>query len=304
MKSPKLFAPAAAVATAVALFFLSGSDTATAAEPPSAAAPAPAPKAAAPATAAATPATKKSAPAEPSVATVNGTPISRTIFEYYVKSNTGKSSADFTPEQRSQILDSLIRVELLSQQALKDGLDKTPDAASQVILSRLQVLGEAEANSYLKDKPATDAQVHAEYDAQVAQLPKTQYHARHILVSTQDAAQQIIDQLKGGASFEELAKSKSIDSTKDQGGDLGWFAANTMVQPFATALVGLKKGETTQTPVQTPYGWHVIQLVDTRDETPPTFDSVKQRVQQLVQQKKIRAYQEDLFKTATIKKNL
>jgi peptidyl-prolyl cis-trans isomerase C len=77
-----------------------------------------------------------------------------------------------------------------------------------------------------------------------------------------------------------------------------------MVKPFADAVVGLKKGETTQTPVQTPFGWHVIQLLDTREQTPPQFDAVKQRVEQLVQQKKVRAYQEELVKTATIKKNL
>jgi peptidyl-prolyl cis-trans isomerase C len=263
--------------------------------------------AAAPAVGAAvTPAAGKhtAAPAEAPVAIVNGTPITRPVFEFYVKSTTGKNLSDLPPESRAQLLDNLIRGELLSQQASRDGLDKSQDVASQLALMRVQVLGEAAATSYLKDKPPSDEQVHSEYDAQIAMIPKTQYHARHILVASQDAAQQIIDQLKGGASFEELAKSKSTDSTKDQGGDLGWFAANTMVAPFATAIMGLKKGEITQTPVQTPYGWHVIQLLDTRDESPPPFDSVKQRVQQLVQQKKVRAYQDDLLKTAVVKKNL
>jgi peptidyl-prolyl cis-trans isomerase C len=294
MKSLKICVTAQAVATVLVLTIVAGS--ASAASSPTAA----------PAVAPATPAAAKHAPAsaEATVATVNGTPITRTVFEYYVKTTTGKNLSDLPPEARAQLLDNLIRGEVLSQQGIKDGLDKSQEVASQIVLMRVQVLGEAEAASYLKDKPPTDAQVHAEYDAQIAMIPKTQYHARHILVPSQDAAQQIIDQLKGGASFEELAKSKSTDSTKDQGGDLGWFAANTMVQPFATAVMALKKGETTQTPVQTPFGWHVIQLLDTRDEAPPSFDSVKQRVQQLVQQKKVRAYQEDLLKTATVKKTL
>jgi len=297
MKSVQVAATAMAVATVIVLTFVAGKATPALSAEAAAAAPAAAP--------AGTAAPKRAAaPAEASVATVNGTPITRSVFEYYVKASTGKSSADLPPEARSQLLDNLIRGTLLSQQAAKDGLDKTSDVASQLTLTRWQVLGEAEANSYLKDKPATDAQLRQEYDAQVATLPKTEYHARHILVSTQDAAQQIIDQLKGGASFEELAKTKSIDSTKDQGGDLGWFAPNTMVQPFANAVVALKKGETTQTPVQTPFGWHVIQLLDTRDQAPPQFDTVKQRVQQLVQSKKVRAYQDELLKTATIKKNL
>jgi peptidyl-prolyl cis-trans isomerase C len=298
MKSLKSAVVAVAVTTVLALIVVPALTPSAAAEPPGDTAAPGAPKAAA------TPLPKKNISSEATVATVNGVPITRTIFEYYVKANTGKTAADFTPEQRSQILDNLIRGELLSQQALKVGLDKSSDVASQVTLSRLQVLGEAQAAAYLKDKPPTDAQAHAEYDVQVAQMPKTQYHARHILVPTQGEAQVLIDQLNGGASFEELAKTKSIDSTKDQGGDLGWFAPSTMVQPFAAAVTALKKSETTQTPIQTPFGWHVIQLLDTRDETPPTFDSVKQRLQQFVQQKKIRAYQDELFSAATIKKTL
>jgi peptidyl-prolyl cis-trans isomerase C len=293
MKSLKHSVTATAVATVIVLTFIAA--TASAASSPAAA-----PAAGAPAAPAA--AKHTAASTEATVATVNGTPITRTVFEFYVKTTTGKNLSDLPPEARTQLLDNLIRGELLSQQASKDGLDKTQDVASQLTLMRVQVLGEAAASSYLKDKPPTDEQVHSEYDSQVAMIPKTQYHARHILVASQEDAQQIIDQLKGGASFEELAKSKSTDSTKDQGGDLGWFAANTMVAPFATAVMGLKKGEITQTPVQTPYGWHVIQLLDSREESPPPFDSVKQRVQQLVQQKKVRAYQDDLLKTAVIKK--
>jgi peptidyl-prolyl cis-trans isomerase C len=304
MKSAQRAAAALAVATAFVLMasVLTISNSALAAAAPPAAAPTTPAPAAAPGTPAAP--KKAAAAAEPPVAVVNGTPISRTVFEYYVKTSTGKTLADLPPQAKGQLLDNLIRGEILSQQAIKDGLDKNSDLQSQVTLSRLQVLGEAEANRYLKDKPPTDAQLHAEYDAAIAEMPKTEYHARHILVASQGEAQVVLDQLKGGASFEELAKTKSTDSSKDQGGDLGWFATSTMVKPFADAVVTLKKGETTPAPVQTPFGWHVIQLLDTREQTPPAFDAVKQRVQQLVQQKKIRAYQDDLIKTATIKRNL
>jgi peptidyl-prolyl cis-trans isomerase C len=300
MKSASLAAAVSAAATIFVLALLAApapaySQAAAApANPPAAAA-----KAAAPASG-----PKKAATGEPPVAVVNGTPISRTVFEFYVKSSTGKNLSDLPAEAKNQLLDNLIRGELLSQQAIKDGLEKKDDVQSQVALSRMQVLGEAEAGNYLKDKPPTDAQLHAEYDAAIAAMPKTEYHARHILVATQGEAQIVLDQLKGGASFEDLAKTKSTDSSKDQGGDLGWFAPNTMVKPFADAVVGLKKGETTPTPVQTPFGWHVIQLLDIREQAPPQFDAVKQRVQQLVQQKKVRAYQDDLLKTATVKKNL
>jgi peptidyl-prolyl cis-trans isomerase C len=307
MKSAQRAVAASAVATAFVLMTSVWTISAPALGAAAAAAvPAATPAAPAPAAAPGAPAAPKkaAAPAEQPVAVVNGFAISRTVFDFYVKTSTGKTLADLPPQAKDQLLDTLIRATILSQQATKDGLDKSSDTQSQVALTRLQVLGEAEANSYLKDKPPTDAQLHAEYDSAISQMPKTEYHARHILVASQGEAQIVLDQLKGGASFEELAKTKSTDSSKDQGGDLGWFAPATMVKPFADAVLALKKGETTPAPVQTPFGWHVIQLLDTREQAPPAFDAVKQRVQQLVQQKKIRAYQDDLMKTATIKKNL
>jgi peptidyl-prolyl cis-trans isomerase C len=244
------------------------------------------------------------APADKPVATVNGVPISRAMFDYYVKNTSGKAASELTADQRGQLLDNLIRGEVVAQQAEKDGLDKTGDTASLLQLSHLQILEQADAEQYLKDKKPTDAERQSEYDSQVAAMPKTQYHARHILVTTQDAAQKIIDQLKKGAKFEDLAKKDSIDSSKEQGGDLGWFSPSNMVKPFADAVATLKKGEYTQTPVQSQYGWHVIQLIDTRETPVPPLDSVKDRVDQLVQNKKFKAYQDELMKNAKVEKNL
>jgi peptidyl-prolyl cis-trans isomerase C len=252
-----------------------------------------------------TPADSASAkPADKPVATVNGEPIGHDMFEFYVKNTVGKPSAELTPDQRSQALDNLVRGEVIAQQAVKDGLDKTGDAPSELALSRLQILQQAGALHYLDDKKPTEAEEKAEYDAQVSQLPKTEYHARHILVKTQDEAQKIIDQLKKGAKFEDLAKKYSVDSSKDQGGDLGFFSPRSMVPQFSAAVEGLKKGEYTQTPVQTQFGWHVIQLVDTRDSPVPPFDQVKDKVAQFVQQKKFRAYEDDLIKQAKVQKYL
>jgi peptidyl-prolyl cis-trans isomerase C len=237
------------------------------------------------------------------VATVNGVPISREMFDYYVKNMTGgKPIGELNSEQRSELLDNLVRGEVVAQQAVKEGLENTPDVASLLAFSRLQILEQAAATHYLADKKPSDADLKAEYDAQVAAMPKTQYHARHILVSSQDAAQKIIDQLKKGGKFEDLAKKDSLDSSKEQGGDLGWFSPSNMVKPFADAVVGLKKGEYTQTPVQSQYGWHVIQLIDTRETPVPPLDQVKDRVAQIVENKKFRAYQDELMKTAKVEK--
>jgi peptidyl-prolyl cis-trans isomerase C len=242
-------------------------------------------------------------PAEKPVATINGTPISREMFEYYVKNTAGKPIGELTVEQRSQLLDNLVRGEVIAQESIKEGLDKTGDTASLLALSRLQILQQAGATHYLEGKKPSDAELKAEYDSQVAGMPKTQYHARHILVTTQDAAQKIIDQLKKGAKFEDLAKKDSIDSSKEQGGDLNWFSPANMVPPFAAAVVALKKGEITQVPVQSQYGWHVIQVLDTRETPVPQFEQVKDRVSQIVEQKKFRTYEDDLLKTAKIDKS-
>jgi peptidyl-prolyl cis-trans isomerase C len=241
--------------------------------------------------------------AQQPVATVNGTPISRDMFEYYAKNTAGKPASELTAQQRSELLDNLVRGEIVAQQALKDGLDKTGDTASLLALSRMQILEQAGAEHYLADKTPTQQELQTEYDSQIAQMPKVQYHARHILVPTQAQAQQIIQQLKHGAKFDDLAKKDSIDSSKTQGGDLGWFSPTDMVKPFADAVATLKKGEITPAPVQTQYGWHVIQLLDSRDTPVPPLEQVKDRVAQLVQTKKFRAYEDGLMKTAKVDKS-
>ncbi|HWW19479.1 MAG TPA: peptidylprolyl isomerase [Steroidobacteraceae bacterium] len=252
-----------------------------------------------------TPADTASAkPVDKPVATVNGEVIGHNMYEFYVKNTVGKPSSELTAEQRGQALDNLVRGEVIAQEAVKQGLDKSGDASSELALSRLQILQQAGALHYLDDKKPSEAEEKAEYDSQVAQMPKTEYHARHILVKTPEEAQKIIDQLKKGAKFEELAKKFSTDSSKDQGGDLGFFSPQTMVPQFSAAVEGLKKGEYTQTPVQTQFGYHVIQLIETREKPVPPFDQVKDRVAQILQQKKFRDYEDDLIKQAKIEKYL
>jgi peptidyl-prolyl cis-trans isomerase C len=238
--------------------------------------------------------------ASPTVATVDGTPIDRDAYEFYIKGITGKTSSDLSPEQRTQALDNLIRAQLLSQQAEKQGLDKQPETAQLIKMERLNILEQALSQKVLGDKQPTDDELKAEYDAEVAKLPKTEYHARHILVATQPFAEKIVDRLKKGEKFEDLAKAESMDSSKTNGGDLGWFTLDHMVKPFADAVGNLKNGQYTTDPVQTQYGWHVIQLLGTRPVSPPPFDQVKQRLVQVVQAKKFRAYTDGLLKQAKV----
>jgi peptidyl-prolyl cis-trans isomerase C len=236
----------------------------------------------------------------PTVATVDGSPVSRDSYEFYIKGITGKTSSDLSPEQRTQALDNLIRAQLLAEQAEKQGLDKEPQTAQLIKMERLNILEQALSQKVLGNKQPTDDELKTEYDAEVTKLPKTEYHARHILVATQPFAQKIVDRLKKGEKFEDLAKAESMDSSKTNGGDLGWFTLDHMVKPFADAVSNLKTGQYTSDPVQTQYGWHVIQLLGTRPVSPPPFDQVKQRLSQVVQAKKFRAYTDDLLKQAKV----
>jgi peptidyl-prolyl cis-trans isomerase C len=251
-----------------------------------------------------TPTTTTAAAADnsPPVATVNGTVISRNFYNEYVKAVTGKAPEDLTDQQRNDALDRLIRMELVGQQAVKDGIDHTPDTSAMLELTRLNVLQQAAAEQYLKDRKPTESELRAEYETQLTGLSKQEYHAKHILVATEPFAQKVIQQLEKGAKFEDVAKRESMDASKDNGGDLGWFTPDRMVKPFSDAVVALKPGEYTHTPVQTQYGWHVIELVEVRDLQPPAFDNVRQRLEQVVQAKKLKAYTDELMKSAKVDK--
>jgi peptidyl-prolyl cis-trans isomerase C len=248
---------------------------------------------------------KAAATATPPVATIDGAPISRVEYETYLKSLLrGRPATELTTDQRNQVLDELINMQLLASQGAKEGVDKDPDVAAQLQVVRMRVLADAESAKFLKDKEPTDAELHTEFDSAVAAMDKTEYHARHILVSSKEAAEAAIKKIKGGAKFEDVAKAESTDSSKANGGDLGWFTLTRMAKPFGDAVKGLKKGEMTTTPVQTQFGWHVIKLEDTRETAPPPFEQVKQQVTNGVMQKKLQAYVDSLKKTAKIDKTL
>ena len=249
---------------------------------------------------------KASAPADtsPPVATVNGQPISRDLYEFYVKSVTGKTSADLPADIRGKLLDNMVHGEVIAQQAVKEGLDKSGDTAYILELSRLNVLGQAVGDHYLKDKKPTDAEMRAEYDAYVAASPKSEYHARHILVATEPFAEKIIQRLARGEKFEDLAKAESMDPSKSNGGDLSWIRPESVPPEFMKALESLKPGEYTKTPVQTTFGWHIAQLVETRPLTPQSFEQRKPRIEQELERKRFKDYIDDLMRTAQVSKTL
>ena len=244
-------------------------------------------------------------PAQPgaaAVATVDGKVISKAAYDFYLKQVTrGQAPPVLTPEQKTEVINELVGMQILSTQGVKDKIDTDAEVAASLDVTRMHLLADAEAQKYLKTKAPTDQELHDEYNTAVAGLDKTEYHAHHILVETKEQAEQLIKKIKGGAKFEDVAKAQSKDTgSKARGGDLDWFAPGRMVKPFADALKTLKKGEMTTEPVESKFGWHIIRLDDTRELQPPPFEQVKEQLNSRVIQKRLQTYVEELKKTAKI----
>jgi len=221
---------------------------------------------------------------------VNGVTIPQARFDFFVKNAASQGQAD-TPELHNRIKDTLINREVLVQEAARKGLEKNPEVAMQIQLQRQEVLINAVLQDYAKTNPVTDEALKKEYEQVKSKNSDREYKARHILVAKEDEAKEITAQLKKGASFEKIAADKSQDpGSKAQGGELDWSPANRYVPPFAQALAKLKKGQTTEAPVQTQFGWHVIRLDDERPLKIPPFEQVKSQIQQQVQQQSINKF--------------
>jgi peptidyl-prolyl cis-trans isomerase C len=234
------------------------------------------------------------------VAIVNGKPVPTARVDM-LKAQLAKSGRPVGAEMEGQLKDEVIAREIFMQEAQKRGLDATDDFKQQMELARQTLLIRELFADYQKANPVTDAEIKAEYDKFAAANSGKEYHARHILVESEAQAKTIIAQLKKGAKFEDLAKKESKDpGSGANGGDLDWANANSYVPEFSAALVKLKKGETTATPVKTQFGWHVIRLDDVRDAQLPKLEDVKPQIAQELQKQKLAKFQEDLRKSAKI----
>jgi peptidyl-prolyl cis-trans isomerase C len=217
---------------------------------------------------------------------VNGIVIPQAHFDMLAKQAAAGGRSG--PEVQAVIKDELVNREVLFQAAKKRGLEKNADVQAEIELARQGILIQKFFEDYLKSNPISDAELKAQYDSLKTQMGDTEYKVRHILVEKEDDAKGIVESLKKGGDFNALAKDKSKDpGSKDNGGDLDWGPAARYVKPFADAVKALQKGQTTDKPVQTQFGWHVIRLEDTRPTKIPAFDEVKQQFAQRAQQEQI-----------------
>lgn len=220
----------------------------------------------------------------PTYITVNGKPIPKARADALASTMPQPRGPQDAEAMRRALGDELVRRELAAQEAAKRGLDNRPDVRAQIDLAIQAVLVNAYLSDYAREHPVGDDAIRREYEGIRSTLGNREYKVRHILTATEAEANAVIEKLGRGAKFNELALQSKDRSSKDLGGDLGWVNAATYVRPFAEAMVKLQKGARTMKPVQSEFGWHVIQLDDVRELKVPTLAEVKPQLMQRLQQ--------------------
>jgi len=234
------------------------------------------------------------------LAVVNGKPVPSSRVEA-LKQQVERSGRPVTPEILAQIKEELIAREIFMQEARKRGLDASEDYKAQLELARQSLLIRELFANFQKKNPVTDAEIKAEYDKFVAANGGKEYRARHILVEKEDEAKALIAELKKGGKFEDLAKKASKDpGSGANGGDLDWTNAASYVPEFSNAMVKLEKGQMTDAPVKSQFGFHIIRVDDVREAQLPKLDEVKPQITQQLTQSKLGKFQEDLRAKAKV----
>jgi len=232
-------------------------------------------------------------------ATVNGKGISKSRVDIIAKQQAARGTPD-NEQLRKSIVDQLVNFELVAQDAEKKGLLKKPELQTQIDVTRMQIIFGAYMSDHFHSHPIKDEAALAEWNRIRATRGDKEYKARHILVEKESEAKAIIEQIRKGAKFEDLAKQSKDTGSRDRGGDLDWNPPSTYVKPFAAALVKLEKGKYTETPVKTDFGYHVIRLDDVRPVQFPAFDQVKPRILQALEEQEAQKIVRELRAKAKI----
>lgn len=234
------------------------------------------------------------------LAVVNGKPVPSSRVNA-LKQQIEASGRPVTPEVLAQIKEELIAREVFMQEAKKRGLDASDEYKAQIELARQTILIRQLFADFQKKNPVTDAEIKAEYDKFAAANGGKEYRARHILVEKEDEAKALIADIKKGAKFEDLAKKASKDpGSGANGGDLDWAAAGSYVPEFSGAMVKLDKGQMTDTPVKSQFGFHIIRVDDVREAQLPKLEEVQPQIAQQLQQQKLSSFQDSLRAKAKI----
>jgi peptidyl-prolyl cis-trans isomerase C len=215
------------------------------------------------------------------------------FYDFMLKQRLAQGQPD-SPELQKAVRDELNTRELLVREAKKQGVDKNPAVKTEMDLAAQTVIVRTYMADYLKAHPVSDAALRKEYDQIKSQIGDKEYKVRHILVENEAEAKEIIAALQKGEKFEKLAERSKDTGSKINGGDLDWNAPANFVKPFSDAMIALPKGKFTTAPVQTQFGWHVIEVTDIREAKVPPFDEVKPQLAQRMQGQVVDAYLKEL----------
>jgi peptidyl-prolyl cis-trans isomerase C len=233
------------------------------------------------------------------LAVVNGKPVPKAREDAWIEQLKKQGQQD-TPQLRGQIKEQLVQREILMQEVQRRALADKPEVKFQLDLQRQNTLIQALMRDELSRHPITDEQIKAAYDEQNKATGGKEYKARHILVESEGEAKDITAQIKKGAKFEDLAKKSKDPGSAQKGGELDWAGAGAYVKPFSDAMVKLDKGQMTEAPVQSQFGWHVIRVDDIREAQFPPLDQVAPQIREALQQQRVAAFVDELKKKAKI----
>jgi peptidyl-prolyl cis-trans isomerase C len=239
---------------------------------------------------------------DPVVATVDGTQVHRGEIE---------AAARGLPDQMRQmpiqmlygmLLDRVIDFRLLANEAERQNVDEDPAAEAALAQARAAVLREFLVQQTI-EQGLTEEKLRALYEEKKAEdgFAQGQVHVRHILVQSEDEAKAAIEEIEGGADFAEVAKEHSVDASAPSGGDLGFISRDQVVPEFAEAAFALEAGETSAVPVQTQFGWHVIDVVERRN-VEPSYDETAPQLRQELAREIVTALVENLRSDAEIER--
>ncbi len=216
---------------------------------------------------------------DPVVARVNGEEIHRSEVLRAIEM-AGPQAQQLPPQMLyPQILQKMIATHIVAAQGYSQKLQNDKDVQAQVKQLQDEVVAGAYVHKAVQPM-ITDAKIKARYDELAAKFkPQDEVRARHILVKTEEEANELIKQIKGGTDFAKLAEEKSKDTgSAKQGGDLGYFTKDAMVKPFSDAAFAMKAGDVSEKPVKSEFGYHVIKVEDKRKSSPPPMTEVRDQI--------------------------
>lgn len=235
------------------------------------------------------------------VAVVNNEKIEQRFVDF-IKDEVEKQGRKVSNDMEENIIDRLIDLKVINQAAKRSGLLDDPKILTQAELSTQELIYTLYLQRYIVNNPVKNDEVKSEYEIFINNFDDREFKASHILLKTKTQAQKIIAKLEENDNFSTLAKESSMDeSSKDNGGDLGWFEKRDMLEIIYDEVSKLKKGEFTKSPIQTQFGWHVIKLNDTREAPLPSFEDKKTELKTTLQKRKLKQHLDELRNQAKIK---